>query len=196
MNTPGPQTDNLWLKYWRALGGWEKLRSDEYLYAAILLDFVSFPLWTQPGWWDATINVMAILIGFSVSTFSVALTLADRLEKRLITRDSYTNSSPLLTLISGYVFYLLVGFVALGLSVIAKAWYMPDLMKPPETMPTPEYEFAMFVFRVLSRGLWFCCGFLFWYSLTCGVRCLMSVFRLSTVVQRVSDAEREINKPH
>lgn len=190
MSTPSPQISTLWSKYWDALGGWESIRSDRYLHIAFALDAVSFPLWIQPGWWDATVNVLAILIGFSVSTFSVALTLADRLEKRLVKRDSYSDASPLLTLISGYVFYLLIGFAALGLSIIAKAWHLPDLMQPSETGPKMDYEFLMFSLKVVARVFWLFCGLLFWYSLTSGVRCLMSVFRLSNIVQLIADHEK------
>lgn len=187
MNTPSPQSENIWQRYWKALGGWQTLKDDHYLKVAFCLAVASVTLWIEPEWWDGVINVMAILIGFSVSTFSVALTLADRISDRLLRRSKFDNSSPLLTLIAGYVFYLLVGFLSLGASVMAKAWYKPHWLKNVDH----DYDFLFQCLWVSARLYWFLCGVLFWYSLTSGVRCLMSVFRLSSIVQRLEDAAND-----
>lgn len=175
---------SIWIRYWMAFGGAQRLFKDPYFGAAICLTIASFPLWITPGWWNSTINVMAILIGFSVSTFAVALSLTDSFRERLTKRDSYDDSSPLLTLIAGYIHYLTVGFCSVGASLISMAWYHPEWVGDIDY----GYEFFPTGLWLLSRGFWILSGLLFCYSLTSALQCTMSLFRLADITQKVADA--------
>jgi len=185
MSASSNPKESIWRRFWIALGGWSTLLNDVYLYAALALTIVSLPLWLQPLWWDTTINVLAILIGFSVSGFAVALSVVDRLGGRELKRSRYDNTSPLLKLIAGYVHYLIVGITALGFSVLCKAWYFPNWVEVARTKA--EWEFFLTVMAISAIILWVFGGFLFCYSLTSAVRNVMSIFRLIHLVQRVHD---------
>jgi|GEM_PF-4131036 len=173
----------IWIEYWNALGGWDVLKSEVYFLWAVGLTFFTAPFWLIPGWWDTTTDVLAILVGFSVSIFAVALTLAERMGNRMFKRDSYDDRSPLLVFLAGYIFYILLGFAALAGGVISEAWYQPQILDETAV----NYEFFSTMLLIIGKVFWCLCGLLFWYSLTLGVRTLMSVFRLAGVLQLVEE---------
>jgi hypothetical protein len=183
------QPPSIWVEYWNALGGWDVLKTEVYFLWAVVLTVFTAPFWLIPGWWDTTTDVLAILVGFSVSIFAVALTLAERMGNRMFKRDSYDGQSPLLVFLAGYIFYILLGFVALAGGVISEAWYQPQILD----ITAVNYEFFSSMLLIVAKLFWCLCGLLFWYCLTLGVRTLMSVFRLAGVLQLVEEhnARRE-----
>lgn len=181
-----PYSEWIWTRFWRVLG-WDSILKDESLWAALALTAVSFPLWLRPLWWDATISVLSILIGFSVSGFGVALTLISTQSSRILKKGPDGKPSPLVVYVAGFVHYFLVGFAALAVSVLCKAWYFPEVVDEK----WGEDCFLCSMLTICCRLGWLFTGFLFWYSITLVVRCVMSIFRTSQILERIHEHENE-----
>lgn len=113
-------------RYWNLYGGWKAILTSPYLYLALFLTAIVFPLWAnngdKPDWSDMSINILPNLMGFSIAGMAVMLAFSHPTTLAVIT-DGKEESYFLKTIIN-LVHFLVVQTMALLLAIVAKAFHV------------------------------------------------------------------------
>lgn len=181
--------NNIWKRYWHALGGLSTLLKDIHLYIAVGLTVLTLPIWLVPLWWDLVISVLSTVIGFSIGGFSVVLALSnERMKGRLLKRNKFTGRSPFLMFNSAFTHYILLGFLALMLALLCKAYYRPELLSQMEPWAKDFWEYIGYFARI---G-WVIAGFFFCYCLSSCVGAVFYIYRLAEIIQIMDDHDKNM----
>lgn len=172
--------------YWGAYGGLGALLRSPYLHLAVLLLAVTFNTWTNPCWWDISLSVLPNLLGFTLGGFAIFIGFGDEAFRGMLADpdlDAPDKPSIYVGLCSTFVHFILVQFLALALSLIAKSWWFyaawMDAMRPA---------------LVYLNGIGGAVGyFVFLYAVTSVVAATMHVLRIATMYEakRKADADRQ-----
>jgi hypothetical protein len=129
--------------YWKLYGGIFSFLKSPYLFAAVILTCICYPLWasaTIQTWPGISISVLPSLMGFSVAGMTVLLAFSDSKSLRAITQKGRADSYFVKT-VANLFHFLIVQSIALILAVVASAF--PKL-------PTPFPAYALSFFGLLA----------------------------------------------
>ena len=97
--------------YWYYYGQSKALFKSPYLYTAIVITFIFYPLWTKPYWWDVVINILPSIIGFSLGGYAILLSFGNESFQKLISGIGENGSiSPYMELSASFVHFLIVQY--------------------------------------------------------------------------------------
>jgi len=110
--------------YSKNFGGIRKIFVSIYFWFSVIFTLICAPFWISGNWWDTTISVLSILIGFTSAGLGTALAvMSDDFKKVLKENHVYEpDKVPYLQLIAGLLHYILVCFIAIGVALFSKAW--------------------------------------------------------------------------
>lgn len=160
-------------RYWQAYGGGRALVRSPYLHLSLVLLALTYPIWSAPHWWDAVINVLPNLLGFTLGGFAMFLGFGDEKFRALLAEaddDDPEAPSLYVGMCATFVHFILVQVLALLFALLAKAWWFP--------FPWPATVAAALPALNMTSGA---AGFgLFLYAITSAVAATMHVFRMAT----------------
>lgn len=163
----------IYRKYWHAYGGRKELLRSPYLYGAMAFLVLTVPFWTASEWWEQVISVIPSLLGFTLGGFAMFLGFGDEKFRALLAEpddDDPDAPSLFVGLCATFVHFIVVQCLALGVAVLAKAWwfYFP--------WPAP-FDTAIRYLSLLGSAL----GYgLFLYAIASMLAATMYVFRVAT----------------
>lgn len=119
------------IRYWRVYGGLPALVTSPYFHASFVLLLLTSHTWYATPWWETVIAVLPNLLGFTLGGFAVFLSFGDdRFKSALAGSDPLDNShSPLITVSTTFMHFVIVQIVALLWALVAKALHF-DLSWP------------------------------------------------------------------
>ncbi len=162
--------------YWGAYGGLRAMVRSPYLHMAAILLLLTFNTWTNPLWWDTCLSVLPNLLGFTLGGFAIFIGFGDERFRGLLAdpdSDAPKKSSIYVGLCATFVHFILVQFVALIISLLAKAWWFYAPWMEPVRFALPY-----------ANGLAGATGFFaFLYALTSVVAATMHVLRIATMYE-------------
>lgn len=85
--------------YWAAYGGWKRLAQSAYLYAALILTVVCFPLWLDRGFFEderpvieMLLTIVPALMAFTLAGMAIILALSGQRFLNAIREDGQPSS--------------------------------------------------------------------------------------------------------
>lgn len=146
-------------KLWRSL----------YFRWAIYLTLLLAPLWLQPGWWEQSISILSILIGFSVAAYSLLLAFGNReFQKLLSAQPAAADQAPaFMRMSAAFLFFITVQMSGLCAALFSQAWFFEDFWKMHVEI------------KLIYWPLWLISFFLFCYSLTCAMNAARYIYKMT-----------------
>lgn len=181
--------------YWENYGGWRALWKSGYLWAALGLTVVCYPLWTHEGWWDDVVSIAPSMIGFSLAAFAMLLAFTNERFLKVVTTaipnvtggfspSTYSSTS------TAFVHFIVVQILALLAALVCKACFVV----PPHWMlsSVAETGISQQSFIAFTKAFWFIAYWLFLYSILCGLAATFRVFLLSHWFEKVARLDAKI----
>lgn len=179
---------NTWKKYWDAYGGADALVHSYYLQGSFIVTIVIFPAWTNPGWWDTTVSILASMLGFTLGGFAIFVGFGDERFRKALSRSTNGKTPILLRTAASFVHFILVQMIALTLGVIVKFLYFP----PPQFIVNSSYYLGINYDLVIHYGnyfFWFLGVFSFIYACACGIAATMWIFEFCSAYVAAENAQ-------
>jgi hypothetical protein len=182
--------------YWKEIGGLEGVFRSKYWKWSLLFTALCFPLWVRAGWWEIAISVTGTALGFSVGAFGV-LYAALPLELRTIMAKASKNGKPavLFRVALQFFHFILVQIAALGAAVLAKAWYIPELLtywELDKALAEGGVEWTTYFFKGIA---WFLPFQLFSYAVACTLNSMVALGKIVELeVRQAAMAGRKAGK--
>lgn len=153
---------------------------------ALWFTLLVFPLWWFPNWWESVLNVLSLLIGFSISGLGMVCSFGDARFRKLIgPKDAQDERPPYLMMTSEFTFFVLLQFASLTLALVCKAFYQPQWFD--------RYVTFYSILTYLGKALWGFAFFFFSWSLSTGIGAALYLYRL-TKMQVTVDCHALKNK--
>lgn len=173
----------IWKRYWRAYGGTGAFLRSPYMHAAVLLTILTFPNWSQRGWWETVTSVLPNVLGFTLGGYAILLSFGDEKFKAILAgsktetldKDNGANPSAFLQVSAAFVHFIVVQAVAMFVALFAKAFAAGDHAIRAR-IDTPCQLAALKAIESIGSFLGY---FVFLYALLCAVASAMYVFRLT-----------------
>ena len=113
--------------YWIAYGRWKALVSSPYLHFAILFaSLFCFPVWRFGAkwiWFDAAINVLPSMLGFTLGGYAMLLAVGDdKFRRKIAGKKEDETASPFMEVNAAFVHFILMQAFALMFALIGKSW--------------------------------------------------------------------------
>ena len=116
-----------WKTYWHAYGGWKALAKSPYLHFSLLISFACFPVWNTAhdtwAWYDISLSVIPNVLGFSLGGYAILLAFGNENFLKLIAGNEEDDDvSPYMQANACFIHFIVMQFVSLVFSVIARIW--------------------------------------------------------------------------
>lgn len=167
---------NIFGAYWRAYGGLRAMLRSPYLHLALVLLPLTANTWTSPLWWDAALNVLPNLLGFTLGGFAIFIGFGDeRFRSLLAEPDDEVPERPTIYvgLCATFVHFILVQFLAVIAALLAKSWWFHAPWMDPLRPALPYLNF-------IGGAVGFA---VFLYALTSVVAATMHVLRIARMYE-------------
>jgi hypothetical protein len=160
----------IFVNYWHAYQGATTLLLSPYLYAAIVVDALTWGTWSGPYWWNTVLLVLPNLLGFALGGFAMFLGFGDdKFGALLVENDDSKpeDSSLYINLCATFVHFIVIQIGALLYALVAKScWFYYHWSTPMRALLVPMNLLG----GALGYGL-------FLYSITSILAATMHMFR-------------------
>jgi len=157
-------------------GGLSEVFSSSLFWISVLLTAALAPIWLLPDWWDLPIGILPNLLGFTLGGYAIFLSFGDKSFFKVLAGHDSKGKALFLSINATFVHFVTLQFLALFLSMFAKAYYFEtplwigDLLGKSSTI----------IVSIIAAVTWFCFFLVFIYSLATGVGLALNIFKLST----------------
>ena len=165
---------NIFGRYWKYYGGFGALVRSPYLHVSFILTILTYRIWTEPCWWDMTLNIMPNVLGFSLGGYAIWLAIGDEKFKSVLAGSGQSKISPFLDVNATFVHFILMQILSILLAILAKGF-------------SPIHDV-----NILSQAWWGFGFFVFIYALLTAVAATMAVFRVATWYDSYQSRKNEI----
>lgn len=163
----------IFLRYWRAYGGWRAVLRSPYFHAALVLLALTVQTWTGTLWWDTVISALPNLLGFTLAGFAIFIGFGDEKFRALLAEpdDNETRPTIYVALCATFVHFIVVQILALIYAMVAKSWWF-----------YAEWMTPLHIYLPIANAVAGAIGFgLFLYALTSVLAATMHVFRIASM---------------
>lgn len=167
-------TFDIFVRYWRAYGGWPAILKSFYSHAALVITILMCAVWSHPGWWDISLGILPGLVGFTLGGYAMLLSFGGERFQNLLIKAKIGDVSAFVEVSATFTHFILVQFAALFCALLAKGTYVD----PPKFLRHFLEQVGTMV-DCLRLGFWFLGMFLLIYALATGVAATLRIFRLS-----------------
>lgn len=171
---PYKGTFDIFARYWRGYGGWSSIFKSFYLHVALIITILMYAIWSQPGWWDISLNILPNLVGFTLGGYAMLLSFGGERFQNILIKAKVGNVSAFVEVSATFTHFIVVQFIGLLCALLAKGTFV----EPPKFIRHFCEKLGTMV-DLLRLGFWFFGVFLLIYALTTGVAATMRIYRLS-----------------
>lgn len=169
--------------YWRAYGGFASLYKSKFLYLAIFITWLSYPVWSQPKWWDQVTTILPTILGFTIAAFAIFLSLGNKIFKSAVHKRRDRGRVPLyLKICAIFAHQTFVQASAVLFAIVLPALYQ---------RPGPQSEFLASLNEFTRIGVWGIAYFLFIYGVLLVVAGGMNIYSIATLIQTAEEVEAD-----
>lgn len=169
--------------YWEAYGGASTILKSKFVYLAIVITWINYPIWSEPKWWDQVTTILPTILGFTIAAFSIFLSLGNKIFKSAVHKRRAQGRVPLyLKICAMFAHQMFVQAAAVLLAIMLPALYQ---------RPIPHSEFWATVNEWARWGTWAFAYFLFVYGVLLVVAGGMNIFSVATLIQTAEEVEEE-----
>jgi len=107
--------------YWENYGGFKAVVSSPYFIISLLLTIFVSIFGTSEKWYEHTLNVLPDILGFSIGSFAILISLGDnKFRKKLSVEKNDTKSTPFMIINSSFVHFIFIQIVAIMVALISQ----------------------------------------------------------------------------
>jgi hypothetical protein len=175
-------------EYWTIYGGFGALFTSIYFWLAFSITVISTSYPTDSDWFKLAISVLPIYFGFSVTAYGLILSVggSDIIET-LSTKDTDQEYSDYQTFSSTFFHYLTIQFIAVVLSISASISSNYSFLLSINHIK--EIDFFIFINKIGYFIISYLGFFMFWYGVFLGMSVLISIFRISMLINTASEVD-------
>lgn len=179
-------------RYWRSYGGLRAVLASPFFHVSVLILAVCGPLWWSGPWWTSALSIVPSLLGFSIASFTILLSVGDEKFRRLlgVVRPGKTEST-LVRSASAFFHFILLQAIVLVVALVASSRPLGSLLAASgysfSELPGPIAVLALMMgktFRAVGMLLLI-------YTLMSAVAAMLNVFRIT---QLFSDFASQQNR--
>ncbi|WP_134055736.1 hypothetical protein [Rheinheimera aquimaris] len=175
----------IYSRYWQAYGGSKALLKSGYLWSALAISAVLYPLWSTPGWWELVLSIIPNLLGFSLGGFALWLAIGDDGFRKVITDKAAEQCSAYASINASFVHFILVQAMAVVAALLAKGYNFAL----PADVWVIKYHANIF-YTICAAGSYL--GFsLFVYALFSALAATMGLFRITQMYEYYLNIEKK-----
>lgn len=169
------KTSSIFIRFWRAYGGFRALFTSRFLRVALLTLPFCWGSWSTANWWDTVIGVLPNLLGFTLGGFAIFVSFGDARFIASLASDEDDPNQPTAyrELCATFVHFILVQVVALLLAILTKGmWFEAHLPRViTNALTVTNWVWGAFCYAI------------FLYGITSVVAIALHVFRISTMYE-------------
>lgn len=168
--------------YWRSYGGLKAVLASPFFHLSLILVLICYPLWWAGNWWEKVFAIVPSLLGFSIASFTIFLSIGDERFRRLlgVVRPGKEYSS-LVSSASAFFHFILLQSIALILALIASAQPMAAILEVVREANRYVPAVPLFLLIVCAK-VFRAAGALFLiYALLSAVAAMLNVFRITHI---------------
>lgn len=178
-------------RYYSAYGGVRSIITSPIFALALLITCLSYNSWKTAAWVTQAQAILPNMLGFSLGTYSILLTLLnERMREAMTSAMSAKGISALSSVNATFLHFILVQILAILWSFQYQGSWLFDLFAAIDTSVFPN---AMKLFSYLMITGSFVGNLLFMYALSLAISAAMSVYRLATLNISAGNANNSDN---
>lgn len=159
--------------------GWKDLLRSFYLHFSLALTLITFPIWSEAGWWDQVLGVLPNLLGFTIGGFTLFLGIGSEKFREKLAQRHGDNSSVLIQISASYVHFIVIQTIAIFLAIIARATNTTAPAIVLHILQSLHIDPVAF-FYIARITVWGISYLMFLYALMLVLAACMAVFRTAS----------------
>jgi hypothetical protein len=117
--------------YWAIYGGWRALLSSIYLWIAVALTVICYPLWATEDdsvrvWAQIALDIVPSMLGFSLGGMAILLAISSP-NLLLVIRDGGKVDSLFMKTVSAFFHFIILQTIAICIALVSKS-YSSDII--------------------------------------------------------------------